>query len=122
MPFQAYAWTILNTSSSWRATFNSTGNFSRHILRFSLSGLPDADDLRVLLDGKDAHWKPADGIGRDRWHYDLRFDSALSEGAHDIQFELRNEEREEAQLCSVEVLEFGDEDECVPALARRVGS
>jgi hypothetical protein len=119
MPFQAYAWTLLNTSSAWAATFNSSGAYARHTLRFSLSGLPAADDLVVRLDGADLRWAPRKDIGRDRWHYDIQLDTALRKGAHEVAFELRNKAREgAAQLCSVEVLEFGAPNECVRSPAR----
>ncbi|KAH9850218.1 IgA peptidase M64-domain-containing protein [Lenzites betulinus] len=114
MPMQAYPWTMLNASQSWSTTFNSSGTYARHLVRFSLSGLPDKDDLRVELDGKDLGWVPRGDIGVDRWHYDIKLNRTLKSGEHQVKFTLRNKEREgEAQLCSVEVLEFGDEDEFV---------
>ena len=68
-------------------------------------------DARVLLDGKDLGWTPKANIEKDRWHYDLHV-MGLEEGEHEVTFALVNEDREgEAQLCKVEVLEFGDEDE-----------
>jgi hypothetical protein len=72
----------------------------------------------VRLDGADLRWAPRKDIGRDRWHYDIQLDTALGEGAHEVAFELRSKKREgDAQLCSVEVLEFGTADECVRSLA-----
>ena len=50
MLMQAYPWTLLNTTEPWTAIFNSTGTYSRHVVRFSLSGLPDAQDLLVTSD------------------------------------------------------------------------
>ncbi|KAI0770580.1 IgA peptidase M64-domain-containing protein [Fomes fomentarius] len=114
MPLQDYAWTLLNASSAWSTTFNSSGMYAWHLVRFSLSGLPDEADLRVELDGKDLGWVPRKDIGVDRWHYDIKINETLKEGEHEVKFVLRNGEREgEAQLCSVEVLEFGDESEFV---------
>ncbi|KAI5831700.1 hypothetical protein K523DRAFT_409564 [Schizophyllum commune Tattone D] len=111
MPLQAYPWTLLNTTAPWSATFASSGAYVRALVRFSLSGIPEASDARVLLDGKDLEWIPKVGIEKDRWHYDLHV-GGLHEGDHEVTFELVNKEREgEAQLCNVEVLEFGDEDE-----------
>ena len=70
-----------------------------------------ASDARVLLDGKDLGWTPQAGIGKDRWHYDLHV-GGFEEGEHEVTFELVSRDKEgEAQLCNVEVLEFGDEDE-----------
>ncbi|EJF60979.1 IgA peptidase M64-domain-containing protein [Dichomitus squalens] len=114
MPLQDYAWTLLNTSAPWSTRFNSSGQYAWHLVRFSLSGLPNATDLVVSLDGKDLHWAPRADVGVDRWHYDVKLNSTLSGGEHEVTFELKNQKREgEAQLCSVEVLEFGDENEFV---------
>ncbi|KAL0059217.1 hypothetical protein AAF712_014063 [Marasmius tenuissimus] len=114
MPLQDYAWTMLNTSSPWKTTFRSSGMYSRHLVRMSLSGLPERTDLRVELDGKDLEWKPKEGLGVDRWHYDFHQDEGLEGGEHEVSFTLLNEEREGlAQMCSVEILEFGDENEFV---------
>ncbi|KAG5353892.1 hypothetical protein C0989_000135 [Termitomyces sp. Mn162] len=112
MPIQLYPWTLLNTSTSWSTTFTSSGTYARYLVKFSLSGLPEANDLRVELDGIDLNWIPMKDIGLDRWHYDILKDTALDGGLHEMKFTLLNQEREGvAQLCSVEVLEFGTEDE-----------
>ncbi|TFY65958.1 hypothetical protein EVG20_g5130 [Dentipellis fragilis] len=112
MPIQAYPWTLLNTTAPWKITFNSSGTYSRHVVRFSLSGLPEEDDIDVLFDGHDLEWTPKPGLGVDRWHYDIYRDDALSEGEHEIEFALRAGKREGiAQLCSVELLEFGSDEE-----------
>ncbi|KAI0762010.1 IgA peptidase M64-domain-containing protein [Trametes elegans] len=114
MPLQAYPWTLLNTSAPWTTRFNSSGTYAWHLVRFSLSGLPEEGDLRVELDGKDLGWVPRRDIGVDRWHYDIKLNRTLEDGEHQVRFTLRNAKREgEAQLCSVEILEFGDEDEFV---------
>jgi hypothetical protein len=111
MPLQNYAWTVLNTSAPWRAGFTSAGTYARHLVRFSLSGLPAPNDLRVELDGENIRWTPAPGVGEDRWHYDIHIDEPLNAGKHEIAFFLLREERKSAQLCSVEILEFGNEKE-----------
>lgn len=114
MPLQAYPWTMLNTSASWTTSFNSSGAYAWSLVRFSLSGIPHAKDIIVALDGRDLHWKPRADIGVDRWHYDIRLDKPLTGGEHMLNFTLLTEAREgEAQLCNVEILEFGDEDEYV---------
>ncbi len=62
------------------------------------------------LDGKDLGWTPKVGLGVDRWHYDIYRDGGLGDGEHEVKFKLNNAEREGiAQLCSIEVLEFGDD-------------
>ena len=112
MPMQAYPWTMLNSSSPWSITFPSSGMYSRHLVRFSLSGLPEKSELKVEIDGVDLGWVPEPNIGVDRWHYDIYRHGGLRLGEHEIKFTLLEGKREGiAQLCSVEVLEFGDEDE-----------
>lgn len=123
MPFQAYPWTILNATAPWRAVFHSSGTYARHLVRFSLSGLPSARQLSVRLDGEDLRWVPLPGIGIDRWHYDIHRPDALSSGQHELVFELLDPEQEgTAQLCSVEILEYGTEDECVFPTTSPVGN
>jgi hypothetical protein len=114
MPIQEYAWTLLNTSTPWSINFTSSGGYSRHLVRFSLSGLPENSDLTVELDGLDLGWVPRANIGLDRWHYDIHLNRSLAEGEHKVKFTLVNGERKGvAQLCSVEILEFGNEEESV---------
>ncbi|KAI0682809.1 IgA peptidase M64-domain-containing protein [Cytidiella melzeri] len=110
MPLQAYPWTLLNTTTPWTINFSASGQYSRHVVRFSLSGLPEGSDLTVEIDGTDLGWKPKQGLGVDRWHYDIHRSGGLSDGEHELRFTLKNSDREGiAQMCSVEVLEFGDE-------------
>ncbi|TCD65504.1 hypothetical protein EIP91_002552 [Steccherinum ochraceum] len=114
MPMQAYAWTMLNASSPWRVQFSSSGQYARHLVRFSLSGLPSASDLTVKLDGKDLRWTPRLDIGIDRWHYDIHRQSVLEDGLHELSFQLNNNQLEgTAQLCSAEILEFGAPNEFI---------
>ncbi|KAH0832139.1 IgA peptidase M64-domain-containing protein [Lanmaoa asiatica] len=97
MPMQAYPWTLLDVEKPWSITFLSSGTYARHLVKFSLSGIPRADDLVVYLG---------------RWHYDVLFEHALTEGEHIVEFSLRNREVQgQAQLCSVEVLEYGSRQE-----------
>ena len=112
MPMQAYPWTMINSSVPLSFNFNSSGLYSRHLVRFSLSGLADKSDLARELDGVALDWEPRPGIGLDRWHYDIHRFFSLSNGEHEIKFTLLNGNRQGvAQLCSVEILEFGDESE-----------
>ncbi|OJA21024.1 hypothetical protein AZE42_02333 [Rhizopogon vesiculosus] len=112
MPMQEYPWTLLNKTEPWTFSFLSSGNYARYLIKFSLSGLPGRDDLTILFDGVDLQWMPRKDIGVDRWHYDVYRDTPLSAGVHEISFVLKNGELEgTAQLCSVEILEYGTEDE-----------
>jgi hypothetical protein len=112
MPLQGYPWRILNDVEPYSASFTSSGTFSRYLVRFSLSGIPRSDDLKVLLDGEDLGWEAKSGIGIDRWHYDIRKDTPLSGGDHILGFALQPSGNASiAQLCSFEILEFGNENE-----------
>ncbi|KZV70411.1 hypothetical protein PENSPDRAFT_651554 [Peniophora sp. CONT] len=112
MPLQDYAWTMLNTTSAWSTTFVSAGSYARHLVRSSLSGLPHSGALSVLIDGEDVGWEAKEDLGLDRWHYDIYRDVALSGGPHEIAFKLNDASLEgHAQLCSVEILEYGFPDE-----------
>ncbi|KAG6900638.1 hypothetical protein C0993_006742 [Termitomyces sp. T159_Od127] len=117
MPMQLYPWTLLNISTPWSTSFTSSGTYARYLVKFSLSGLPEASDLRVELDGVDLSWVPQKDIGLDRWHYDIPKNTGLNGGLHEVKFILLNQEREGvAQLCSVEVLEYGTENEFISVL------
>ncbi|KAH8923272.1 hypothetical protein BT69DRAFT_1219226 [Atractiella rhizophila] len=113
MPLQDYAWTILNTTKAWSTRFYSTGTFDSSLLRFSISAFPVRDWVSVRLDGKEVDFEVVPDIGKDRWWYEIEGE-ALQEGWHDIVYELKNGEWEgETQMCSVEMLEYGNEDEFV---------
>ncbi|KAG8830081.1 hypothetical protein FRC17_005475 [Serendipita sp. 399] len=111
-PLQAYPWTMLNTTTPYAVSFNSSGTYSSYLLKFSLSGLPQTDDLKITIDDQDIGWQPRTGIGMDRWHYDVFQNKSLSSGQHDLTFTLKNGTLSgRAQLCSFEVIEYGDESE-----------
>jgi len=112
MSFQSYPWTLLNKTSPWSTTFSSSGLYSRYLVRFSLSGLPLAKDLKVKLNNKDLEWKPRPDVKLDRWHYDIYQTEALASGLHELSFTLGDSAKEgTAQLCSAEIIEYGDEAE-----------
>ena len=102
-------WAMLNTSTAWSINFTSSGSYHTHHLLFSLSGIPDRRDLSVRLDDIDLLWTPKIGIGIDRWHYDIFVNGSLASGEHRVTFMLLNKDLEgAAQLCSVEMLEYGN--------------
>lgn len=112
MPIQAYPWTLLNTSQSWSQTFTSAGTYTTHLLQISVSGITASSDLRVEIDGKDVGWELNPAVGVDRYIYNMKMDDALTPGEHGIEVTLLNEEIQgTAQLCNLEVLEYGDEAE-----------
>ncbi|KZT53961.1 hypothetical protein CALCODRAFT_500513 [Calocera cornea HHB12733] len=115
MPLLEYAWTILNSTAPWSTTFTTTGTFPHNLLRFSLSGVPRVTDLIIRLDGHSLPWLPKPDIGMDRWFYDLAEiggPDGFEEGEHTLEFVLTFVGQEgEAQLCNVEVFEYGSEEE-----------
>ena len=113
-PLQSYPWQLLNRTSPYFVAFNSSGTYSKHLVRFSLSGAPRASDLLVELDGKDLSWAPREDVGVDRWHYDIMVNSALTEGEHELRFTVGLTAQEGLlQLCSFEIIEYGSDSECV---------
>ncbi|KAI1384424.1 IgA peptidase M64-domain-containing protein [Hypoxylon trugodes] len=110
MPIQAYPWTLLNTTKSWSQGFTSAGSYSSHLLQVSVSGMTASEDIRVDIDGDDAGWKINPEVGVDRYIYNIPLDGALAPGAHNVSVSLLNKDIEgTAQLCSLEVLEYGGE-------------
>jgi len=115
MSFQAYPWTILNTSTVWTGNFLSPGIYPSNFIRFSIAGIPQSDQLAVHLDGKDIGWVLEEGVGRDRYFYEYLDieEGGFSNGEHEIQFVLNYDDPDGVtegsgpQLCSVEVLEYG---------------
>jgi hypothetical protein len=84
------------------------------MLRFSLSGIPNKSDLRVLLDNEDVSWTPRPDLQIDRWHYDIPRDQPLAAGLHNLTFSLGETALEgQAQLCSLEIIEYGNDQEYV---------
>ncbi|CAG7852682.1 SubName: Full=Uncharacterized protein {ECO:0000313/EMBL:KIM28354.1} [Serendipita indica DSM 11827] len=111
-PLQAYPWTILNASTPYTALFDSSGLFSWHMVRFSLSGFPKKHDLTVLLDGENIGWEPRPDIGMDRWHYDIKRQKALLPGQHNLTFSVAEDAQvSQGQLCSFEIIEYGNSSE-----------
>lgn len=71
-----------------------------------------SSDLRVEVDGVDVGWEINPELGVDRYIYNMKIDSSLGPGEHELSFTLLNEEIQgTAQLCNLEVLEYGVADE-----------
>ncbi|KAI1137621.1 IgA peptidase M64-domain-containing protein [Hypoxylon sp. FL0543] len=112
MPIQAYPWTLLNTSQSWSQSFTSAGTYTSHLLQISVSGITASSDLRVEIDGEDVGWELNPAVGVDRYIYNMKIDEPLAPGEHEVSFTLLNDEIQgSAQLCNLEVLEYGNETE-----------
>lgn len=97
----------------------SLGAYPFNLIRFSISGIPNSDQLTVSLDGNDLGWEVQKDVGIDRYFYDflkLEDDSRLGQGNHSIEFVLNYPPASDVgggpQLCSVEVLEYGGSEEC----------
>ncbi|KAI2619552.1 IgA peptidase M64-domain-containing protein [Hypomontagnella submonticulosa] len=115
MPLQAYPWTLLNTSQSWSQKFTSPGTYSTHLVQISVSGMTATKDLLVAIDGKDVGWEINPAVGVDRFIYNMKKDEAITAGEHEFTVTLLNEELQgTAQLCSLEVIEYGEEFEFEP--------
>ena len=68
--------------------------------------------MRVEIDGKDVGWEVNPAVGVDRYIYNIPIDSALAAGQHEVKFTLLNEEIQgSAQLCNLEVIEYGNDAE-----------
>ncbi|KAI1080162.1 IgA peptidase M64-domain-containing protein [Whalleya microplaca] len=110
MPIQAYPWTLLNTTQSWSQTFVSPGTYNTHLLQVSISGISVSSDLLIEVDGEDVGWEVNPAVGVDRYIYNMKIDEALSAGEHELTVTLLNEKVQgKAQLCNLEVLEYGEE-------------
>ncbi|KAJ1302413.1 hypothetical protein OPQ81_002731 [Rhizoctonia solani] len=108
VPLLVYPWTMLNKSTPWSTNFTTDGTFDSAILRVSLSGIPDGSHLGISLDETIIAWRTNPEIGVDRWFYDIPI-GKLQNGTHEVKFALQERGKEGlAQLCSVEVIEYGN--------------
>lgn len=115
-----YPWQDLAFGSQ-TFNFTSDGLFSRWELVFTVSGCPETDSLRVFLDGQELPWSPnkphgaerSDGATFDRQFYIFRnMTAGLTPGSHSLVFEsgfAPAPGHPIRQLCSVELLEYGSE-------------
>jgi hypothetical protein len=109
---QEYPWANLEYGS-YTIPFESSGNYKRWLLRFSISGASQDDSVRVFLDGKKLTWKSCGH--EDRCFYDIKEKHGLSKGKHELTFvagkDLTISKKIASQLCSVNLNEYGDEDD-----------
>jgi hypothetical protein len=116
VPLLAYPWTMLNKTKPWSITFNTDGTFSSALLRFSLSGVPNSTAVKISLDKQEVQWEANKDVKLDRWFYDLPVygeeQGGLPQGSHELSFNLQENGLEGlAQLCSVELIEYGNANE-----------
>ncbi|CAE6346531.1 unnamed protein product [Rhizoctonia solani] len=108
VPLLMYPWTMLNKSTPWSTNFTTDGTFDSALLRVSLSGIPDGSHLEITLDGAPITWKANPEVGLDRWFYDIPIQK-LGNDTHELKFALEEKGKDGlAQLCSVEVIEYGN--------------
>jgi hypothetical protein len=82
---QDYAWHDL-ANGEYTVRFNSTGQFDRSFLRFTVSGVPEEGSFGFTLDGEEMEWTPG-GIGFDRsFHSYLDETGGFSAGQHELVF------------------------------------
>lgn len=113
MTYLGILWTRLSHSAPYTIAFDASGAYARSVVGLYLSGLPASEAMRVELDGVDLGWEARPGIGVDLWYYEVGVGGKLEKGTHTLAFYLGEAADEKvAQLCGVEVMEFGDEDEC----------
>ncbi len=77
---------------------------------FSVSGAARNSDLVIVLDGVNLEFTPRADVGLDRWHYEIQRPASLKQGTHTLTFSKGPTARDQqVQVCSIEVLEFGEE-------------
>ncbi|KAI8607300.1 IgA peptidase M64-domain-containing protein, partial [Chytriomyces sp. MP71] len=107
-----YAWYDLS-QGPYTLNFTASGDYARYMMRFSLSGCNEDGAIKISVDGEELpNWTSKATL--DRFFYDEGRDNGFKAGAHTIVFSEAGPRPEGApirQLCSVQVIEFGDKDE-----------
>jgi hypothetical protein len=112
--FQAYPWLDLNTGP-WKKLFYTDGHddgWERVYIQASVSGVPERDDLWVGIDGSELDWYPTGND--DRRFMEWNSNKGFAPGFHVIEFRQKTEPekgRMPRQLCSLEIIEYGPEEE-----------
>jgi hypothetical protein len=112
--FQEYPWLDLS-SGAWRKIFYTDGydaGWQRVYIQASVSGCPERDNLWVGLDGEELNWYPTGND--DRRFLEWNADTGFAAGFHVIEFRQKtqpNKGRMPRQLCSLEIIEYGAEEE-----------
>ena len=112
--FQEYPWLDLSPGS-WRKVFYTDGHdggWERVYIQASASGVPDREDLWVGIDGNELDWYPTGNDDRRflEWHSKKGF----APGFHVIEFRQNTKPKKgrmPRQLCSIEIIEYGAEEE-----------
>lgn len=112
--FQEYPWLGLE-SGAWRKMFYTNGHdggWERVFIQASVSGCPEREDLWVGIDGRELDWFPTGNDDRRflEWHSEEGF----APGFHVIEVRQLTEAKKgrmPRQLCSIEIIEYGPEEE-----------
>jgi hypothetical protein len=112
--FQEYPWLGLE-SGTWRKMFYTNGHdggWERVYIQASVSGCPEREDLWVGIDGRELDWFATGNDDRRflEWHSEEGF----VPGFHVIEFRQLTDPakgRMPRQLCSIEIIEYGPEEE-----------
>src|SRR5439155_26609858 len=111
---QEYPWLNLHLGP-WRKAFYSAGHeggWERVYIQASVSRCPNRQDLWVRIDGTELDWYPTRNDDRRflEWHSAKGF----AKGFHIIEFRQNSDAikgRMPRQLCSIEIIEYGPEQE-----------
>jgi hypothetical protein len=111
---QEYPWLDL-AKGPWKKMFYTEGHgkgWERVYIQASASGVPDREDLWVGIDGVELDWIPTKNDDRRflEWHSKQGF----AAGFHVIEFRQNSEPKKgrmPRQLCSIEIIEYGPENE-----------
>lgn len=108
---QDYSWYLLE-NGPYTLLFNSTGDYDRWKLQFSVSGCPAEGSLEIFLDGKTVQWETQGLL--DRTFYTIYTPEGFSKGSHNLTFAQGfppTHQWPHRQLCSVNLIEYKDEPE-----------
>jgi IgA Peptidase M64 len=112
--FQEYPWLDL-AGGPWRKIFYTEGHdggWERVFIQASASGVPEHEDLLVTLDGVELAWNPT--MNDDRRFLEWNSNKGFAPGFHVIEFRQLTEPKPgqmPRQLCSIEIIEYGPEEE-----------
>jgi hypothetical protein len=88
------------------------GGWERVFIQASVSGCPEREDLWVGIDGRELDWFPTGND--DRRFLEWNSEEGFAPGFHVIEFRQLTEAKKgrmPRQLCSIEIIEYGQEEE-----------
>ncbi|KAJ3090145.1 hypothetical protein HK100_007533, partial [Physocladia obscura] len=111
-----YSWYDLS-KGPYSLSFDSDGSFSKWTIRVSISGCELQGAVTLTIDGEKQDWAPIATL--DRHFYDIKGSSGFTVGTHTVVFSetipritaATDSKTPFRQICSVQILEFGSDDE-----------